>query len=329
MRKTYFWAFLVLAVICGSIAIVCAASLDLPRSKSGKDDAAKRYGSGRSDHQSAGPWCAHISRRSALYVVQRVQRAYKLLADHRGTDSRLNAILDDLQATVLGPIYRAHPELQQATAPISHSPNPIRTTPHDISRATATRLTDDITRIQRQMSKLGENDLEQYTHKNAAERALQPYLDATAELSFARQVAFDAYPTLFAKLLDHLPDQLRTEESDKNYRKVTPPQGSIRLSDSAEALIKSFMQDIHRWQPKADYIASIGWSMEQKSKGSGDENWIDQGSGWILGAYSRMQIPPDLIHKIRDIEIVFTPEDPSSLAGKIIDVENHKPIVRN
>jgi hypothetical protein len=329
MQKAFFRAFLVLAAIWESSAIVRAASLDLPHSISEKGHVAERGSPGESDHESTAPWRARISRRGALYIIQRIQRACRVLADHRGKDPRLDAILDDLHVAVLRPIYRAHPELKEAAPLVFPSPKPVRATPRDISRATAIRLADDITRLQRRMSKLGENDPDQYADKNAAERAMQPFWDATAELSFARQIAFDAYPRLFAKLFDAIPAQLRTQESDANYRKVAPPHGSVRLSNSARALIKSFMQQVRRAQPKADYVASIGWAREQKSKGPGDEDWIDQGSGWVLGSYLRTQVPPDVIDRIQDIEILFTPEDPSSLAGKIIDVKNHKLFVRD
>jgi len=184
-------------------------------------------------------------------------------------------------------------------------------------------------RLEKRISTLGGDNLDQYADKNAAERAIQPFLDATAELSFARQIAFDAYPRLFAKLFDVIPEQPRTDEGDANYRKVAPPHGSVRLSDSARALIKSFMQQLRREQPNADYVASIGWAGEQKSKRPGDVDWIDQGSGWVFGAYLRTQIPPDVIDKVREIEIVFTPEDSSSLAGKIIDAKNHKLFVHD
>jgi hypothetical protein len=329
MQKTCFRVFLVLVIIWELSAIVRAASLDLPHSKLVEGNVAERGDPCRSGHSSTATWRTQISRRGALYVIQRLQRACRLLADRRDKDPQLNAILDDLHATVLRSIYRAHPELEAALSLASSAPKPFRATPRDIGRGTASRLVDDITRLQQQISKQGGANLDQYPDKNAAERAMQPFLDATAELSFARQIAFDAYPWLFAKLPDAIPEQPRTEETDANYRKVAPPHGSVRLSDSARALIKSFMQQVHREQPKADYVASIGWAREQKSKGPGDTDWIERGSGWILGTYSRTQVPPDVIDRVRDIEVVFTPEDSSLLAGKIIDFKDKKLFVHD
>jgi transposase len=44
---------------------------------------------------------------------------------------------------------------------------------------------------------------------------------------------------------------------------------------------------------------------------------------------SRTQVPPDVIDKVRGIEIVFSAEEPSSLIGKSFDVTNGKFFVRD
>jgi hypothetical protein len=49
----------------------------------------------------------------------------------------------------------------------------------------------------------------------------------------------------------------------------------------------------------------------------------------VLGAYSRAQLPPDVIDHVGGIEIVFGAEDPSALAGKTIDVRDRKFFVRD
>lgn len=205
----------------------------------------------------------------------------------------------------------------------------VRAKSSDVGRATAGRFVDDITRIQQQIYKLGGEDLDQYPEKNAAEGAMQPFMDAAAELSFARQIAFEAYPGLFAKLFDAIPQRPRTEESDASFRKSAPPLGSVRLSDSALAFIKSFMRQVRREMPEADQIASIGWAREQKRKGLGDADWIDLGAGWVLGAYLRTEVPPEVIDNVRGIEIIFSAEDLPSLTGKILDVKNRKLFVHD
>jgi hypothetical protein len=39
--------------------------------------------------------------------------------------------------------------------------------------------------------------------------------------------------------------------------------------------------------PQSDQIAAIVWAREQRSKGSSEADWINQGNGWVLGAYRR------------------------------------------
>jgi hypothetical protein len=287
---------------------------------------------------SVAPWRAQINRRTAIYVIQHVQNSCRIPTESsdRGTQpaplvSQLNSIRDDLYATILNPIYHSHPGLKNAALPELPSQKVPRATPRDIRRATATRISGDLTRIQRRISKLGEQSADQQANKEAAEKALQHSLDAMAELSFAEKIAFDAYPDLFAKKFDAIPDQPRTQESDETFRKRAPPLGSVRLSDSALAFVRSFMQQVRRAIPQSDQIASIQWVIEQRSKGPSDANWINQGAGWVLGAYSRTHVPRDVIDKVGGIEIVFSAEDDpsSSLMGKTIEVANRKFFIRD
>jgi hypothetical protein len=103
----------------------------------------------------------------------------------------------------------------------------------------------------------------------------------------------------------------------------------VQLSDSALVLIRSFMQQIRRTKPQRDQIAAIGWAREQRSKGPSEADWKNQGAGWVLGAFSRTQVPPDVIDNIRGIEIVFQAENLSSLMGKTIDEANGKLFARD
>lgn len=133
-----------------------------------------------------------------------------------------------------------------------------------------------------------------------------------------------------AKVFDTTLQQPRTPESDEVFRKSAPPPGSVRLSNRAFAVLNSFMHKVHRAMPEGDQIAWIGWAKDQAVKGPNDANWTSRGSGWVLGSYSRAQVPPDVIDKIRGVEIVFTTDgDPSSLTGKTIDVANRKFFVRD
>ena len=73
--------------------------------------------------------------------------------------------------------------------------------------------------------------------------------------------------------------------------------------------------------PEGDQVAWIGWAKDQAVKGPSDVDWTSHGSGWVLGSYPRAQVPPDVIDKVRGVEIVFTTDgDSASLAGKTIDI---------
>jgi hypothetical protein len=341
----YTCSFRMLAIstlIWGSGASARAASLDLSQTRSldkKVTHAARTDPCQTGAETTAHPkpsWRAQLSRRTAIYVIQHVQKACRILTASSDKDPQsallapqLNSILDDLYGTILGPIYRSHRDLESAVLPELPSQKVPRATRRDVGRTTATRLSEDLTRLQQQIYKLGAQGLDQRADKSAAEKALQPLIDAAAELSFAEKIAFDAYPDLFAKKFDAIPKPPRTEESDASFRKSAPPLGSVRLSDSALTLIESFMRQVRRDMPKSDQIASIEWAKEQKAKGPGDADWIDRGAGWVLGAYPKTQVPPEVIDKVGGIEIVFRAEDPSSLAGKIVDAKHQKLFVRD
>jgi hypothetical protein len=341
MNTSSFRILVILAVIWGSAAIAHTPSPEPLHSKSQEHHITPAvfpdpcWTSGPETTTPSGPSPrARVSRRSAIYVIQHVQKACGFLRSTNGDSKsallapQLSSILEDLHATILDPIYRSHPDLQSADLQKLPSKLP-QARPRDIRRATAGRLSDGLTRIQQKISKVGAEGADEQPNKEAALAALQPFTDAAAELSFAEKIAFDAYLDLFAKKFSAIPDQPRTEESDAAYRKRAPPLGSVRLSDSALLLVESFMRQARRAMPKDDQVASIGWVRAQRSKGPNDADWIDQGPGWVLGAYSRTQVPPDVIDKVRGVEIVFTPEDPSSLAGKIVDAKNRNLFVHD
>lgn len=133
-----------------------------------------------------------------------------------------------------------------------------------------------------------------------------------------------------AKVVDTSLPQTRTHESDEAFRKNAPPLGSVRLSNRAFTLLRSFMREVRRAMPEGDQIAWIGWVKDQAFKRPNDTNWTSIGSGWVLGSYSRAQLPPDVIDKIRGVEIVFSTDvDAPSLTGKTIDVTRRKFFVRD
>jgi hypothetical protein len=282
---------------------------------------------------SSEPWRAQLSRRSAVYVVQHLKKACRILADRRDNDSQLvpetNAILLEIYNSALRPIYRSYPDLETTGVPEWRPKEAFRAKPKDIRRNTARRLIKELRHPQLHISQLGAKSADRAADKIEAEKALQPFLDAAAELSFAYQISYSAYPDLFEKLFNDIPSQPRTDESDIAFRKNAPPLGSVRLSNDALAFVKSFMRQVRHTLPKGDQIASIMWVLGSGSKKPTDTAWIEEGPHLELGTYSRTQVPPDVIDEVEGIEIVFSSGNLSLLQGKVVDLKNKKLFVRD
>ena len=48
-----------------------------------------------------------------------------------------------------------------------------------------------------------------------------------------------------------------------------------------------------------------------------------------MGARHIAENAPDVIDRVRDIEIIFNAEDPSSLTGKVVDAKGRKLVVHD
>jgi hypothetical protein len=252
------------------------------------------------------------------------------MSDATGSSGgRLAQLLAQLRDDVLGPIYRAYPRLaDDPLADDNRRPEYVRATGRDIGRATAVRLEAALTTIRQEIGQAATDKANQTANKDAAEAALQPFLNATVELSLASEVVFDAYPDLRTKELRSL-SQPRTADTDASYRKMAPPLGSIRLSASALQQVKMFMRQVRRASPQDDLIASILWATKRKYKGPNDVDWINIEDGLQLGTYRRTDVPSDVIDKVDGVEIVFSAPDPSMLAGKTIDLQKGQFVLRN
>jgi hypothetical protein len=319
--------FIASILIWGSAALAHAAELDLPNSKLIlRNDPCRVEATATERTKPTAP--IRVSRRSAVYIVPHIHKACRILADTRDESSRSDSIRGDLYDSIIGPIYRVHPDVAGGLPRSSSTPKVFHATPRDIGRATASRLDGEITRLRNDIAKLGSDALDRSADESAAKKALESFDDAAAELSFAGKIAFDAYPDLFAKAVDAVPDRPRTATGDTAFRKGAPPPGSVSLSDAALALVQSFMRDVRRMSG-SEHIATISWAREQKSKRPSDREWSNSGAGWTLGAYRKTELPPDVIDTVRGIEIVFTAEDPATLTGKTIDATKHKLFVRD
>jgi hypothetical protein len=130
---------------------------------------------------------------------------------------------------------------------------------------------------------------------------------------------------MVSDLVKYLRKQHRTQESDEAFRNRAPPLGSVRLSNSALELVRQ----VRRTMPEGHQIAWIGWTKERQYKEPNDTNWKNEGAGWVLGAYARNQVPPDVIDKVDGVEIIFSADPPSSLVGKTLDVSDQNLFVRD
>jgi hypothetical protein len=244
-------------------------------------------------------------------------------------DGRLAQLLAQLRDDVLGPIYRTYPRFaHDPLADDSRRPDYVRATGKDIDRVTAVRLEAALTKIRGEIGQGATDKANQTANEDSAEAALQPFLNATVELSLASQVVFDAYPDLRTKELRPL-SQPRTADTDASYRKMAPPLGSTKLSASALQQVKMFMRQVRRASPQDDWIASISWATKRKYKGPNDVDWINVEDGLELGSYRRTDVPSDVIDKVDGVEIVFSAPDPSMLAGKTIDLQKGQLVLRN
>jgi hypothetical protein len=244
-------------------------------------------------------------------------------------DGRLAQLLAQLRDDVLGPIYRTYPRFaHDPLADDSRRPDYVRATGKDIDRVTAVRLEAALTKIRGEIGQGATDKANQTANEDSAEAALQPFLNATVELSLASQVVFDAYPDLRTKELRPL-SQPRTADTDASYRKMAPPLGSTKLSASALQQVKMFMRQVRRASPQDDWIASISWATKRKYKGPNDVDWIKVEDGLQLGAYQRTEVPSDVIDKVDGVEIVFGAPEPSMLAGKTIDLQKGQFVLGN
>jgi hypothetical protein len=279
-------------------------------------------------------WRAHVSRRTALFMIQHL-REFCRLASNTDQDSTPDAVqsnrrtlLAALHARVLTPLYRAHPDLAATQATGGSRQTTFTATRRDISRRTASRLVDELLQLQKQVTDLEPVEHDDDTETQAIAR-VERFSNIEAELSFAQTIATIAYPDLFKRGFRNIPTQPRTAERDASFRKMAPPRGSVRLSNAAYRLIRSFMHRVRRYMPANDQVASISWSKDMKRKGPDDSDWIEEGAGWTVGTRFRSDVPPDVTDQVRGVDIVFSAEDPSALKGKTFDIEGNKLILRN
>jgi len=89
------------------------------------------------------------------------------------------------------------------------------------------------------------------------------------------------------------------------------------------------MRQLQRDLPGDRSIASVEWVTDDASKGPDDTDWVHHGAGLVIGSYGRTEVPPDIIDRVGGIDVVFSAPDPSILAGKTVDVQKGRFVIRD
>jgi hypothetical protein len=286
----------------------------------------------------AAPYIRHLmmSTDAAAYVVRHVRNACSFIteATRQGApleqiSPSLAPILADMNARILAPIFRLHPELL-AEPQKQQSPKKVyRATRKDISRLTATWLMHNLLKSQQAMGKVSSDFIAQRADQKSVFETYGAVLNATAELSAAEKVISDTYPRVWQQqLIAERPLQPRTTESDANFHNSVAARGSVKLTAPALAKIRSFLRQARIAEPNEDWIASLGWVIDQRSKGPEDRSWTSIGAGLVLGVFSRSLVPPDVIDKVDGIEVIFHADNPDRLTGKTIDFQKGNFVIR-
>ena len=187
--------FIASILIWGSAALAHAAELDLPNSKLivGNDPCRVETTVAERTKRVAP---IQVSRRSAVYVVSTHSQGLPTLADACEESSRSGSIRGDLYGSIIGPIYRAHPDMcARLNASVVVHAKGIPRNPRDIGRASASRLNDEITRLAESSivkARRGQAIERSCRRERRDEGAAAASSTLTAELSFAGKVALDA-----------------------------------------------------------------------------------------------------------------------------------------
>src|ERR1700719_258970 len=128
------WLYAILILLWVSSALADVGNSESARPKTQADPC---WTASEASAKSAPPvWVAKLRRRSAIYVIQHLRKACRIMSD--SGDGRLTQLLAQLRDDVLGPIYRAYPRLaDEALTDDNRRPVYARTTVKDIGRATA------------------------------------------------------------------------------------------------------------------------------------------------------------------------------------------------
>jgi hypothetical protein len=229
---------------------------------------------------------------------------------------------------LLLPLYRAYPDLrgrdlrQVPDADIS-SAGP--TFPKvQMGPATASYLQRVLSRAQTRLFEA--------VHDCGGRQDCDLFTDVVAEIGFADAPLYSSYPKLWERAVREGfrrgASQPRTPKTDAAFRVSGPPRGSVQLTPAASAYLRDMLSSIRRQVDDECVVIAITWTLGMRWKGPNDAKWEVSGPGLEAGTFSCAQVPPDVIDTIDGLPIVFSGNNAIQFAGKMIDRENGKLVLK-
>ena len=261
---------------------------------------------------------------TAIHMVKHLQRAcgglrnlvdnHRTMLDEKGSTPKIATLIGHMRENVLEPIYRAYPALRGKDMTARQA------SPGKLARGTALRMQTTLAALRTEFTQPFAELGDLVPDKDAARALSGRLIDVFAELSFAADPIYKAFPDLWAAEIKAAAARMspRTAESDEGFRKAAPPAGIVKLTAPALAAVRKFVALVRKSRD-LDAIAWIGWIEETGTKGPNDKEWRTSGPSLQLGSYSRWQVPPDVIETIDGEAVVLSAPDPSTFVGKTID----------
>jgi hypothetical protein len=301
---------------------------------------------------------ARLDRDVAIYLAKHAQRACRRLAAFahdnssvlRGTAAatEILAIVKKLQLGILEPIYRADPDLRgldlterpapavdgDTTAQSERESKPVFERRHvshraQLGRATAVRFLRVLSDAQKSFLRTTAEPAKSISPDQS--KAFDEQIsDVAAEISFGSKPIYTSFPDLWRREMRNTIERIqqRTSESDAAFRKAAPAPGTVQMSRAASSQILKFIRSVQRQVGQNDLIAAISWNLGGRMKGPNDTDWRKLEPGLGIGTYSRREVPPDVIRTISGLQIVISGDDATRFAGKLIEFENGKFVLK-
>ena len=291
-----------------------------------------------------------IERDTAIFVIKHAQRACKRIDAwiHGGAPTMngarakaLRALVDRIQREVLAPIYGKYPEMrgQDLTEATVKLPESARSTNDSVSRgqpkriglATALHLRWALEEMESTLIN-APADSPLHCNTNAPAECGQTSSDIGEEFGFAASPIYAVYPDLWRLAVQHsaraFPAPPRTAKSDAEFRKAKAAAGPLQLTPAALTHLREFDNESRKYDIGCQMIA-ISWTIGQKTKGLDDADWKSLPPGITIGGYWCQFIPPDVVQTIDGLKIVVTGSDAERFAGKTIDRENGRLVLKD